>query len=82
MPFSRGSPQPRDQTRISYVSCISRGFFTTSTIWEAQIENIKGTKDLLESLTVIHSNVLIESFYICCRNDMIICECSKDGGFE
>ena len=27
--FSRGSPQPRDQTCISYVSCIAGGFFTT-----------------------------------------------------
>ena len=24
MPFSRGSSQPKDQTRISYVSCIGR----------------------------------------------------------
>ena len=59
MPSSRGSPQPRDQTHISYVSCIGRGFFTTSSIWEVQIESIKGIKDLLESLTIIHSNVLI-----------------------
>ena len=59
MPSSRGSPQPRDQTHISYVSCVGRGFFTTSPIWEAQIESIKGIKDLLESLTIIHSNVLI-----------------------
>ena len=25
MPFSRGSSRPRDQTHISYVSCIGRG---------------------------------------------------------
>ena len=31
MSFSRGSFQPRDQTRISYAG----GFFTTSTTWEA-----------------------------------------------
>ena len=24
MPFSRDSPQPRDQTHVSYVSCIGR----------------------------------------------------------
>ena len=30
MPSSRGSSQPRDQTHISYVSCISRQVFTTS----------------------------------------------------
>ena len=33
--FSRGSSWPRDQTWISYVSCIAGGFFTTGTIWEA-----------------------------------------------
>ena len=31
MPSSRGSSQPRDQTLISYASCIGRQFFTTST---------------------------------------------------
>ena len=35
VPFSRGSSRPRYQTRISYVSCIGRGFFTTSATWEA-----------------------------------------------
>ena len=30
MPSSRGPPQPRDQTLISYVSCIASEFFTTS----------------------------------------------------
>ena len=32
MPFSR----LREQTCVSYVSCIGSGFFTTSTTWEAQ----------------------------------------------
>ena len=35
MPYVRGSSPPRDQTRISYVSCIGRWFFTTSATWEA-----------------------------------------------
>ena len=34
MPSSRGSSQPKDQTRISYISCTAGGFFTTSTTWE------------------------------------------------
>ena len=34
MPSSRGSSRPRDQTCISYVSCIAGRFFTTSTTWE------------------------------------------------
>ena len=34
VPFSKGSSWTRDQTHISYISCIGR-FFTTSTIWEA-----------------------------------------------
>ena len=32
MSSSRGSPQPRDQTLLSYVSCIAKSFFTTSAI--------------------------------------------------
>ena len=35
MSSSRESPQPRDQTYTSYVSCIAGKFFTTSTIREA-----------------------------------------------
>ena len=36
MPSSRGSSQPRDQIHISYISCICRRiFFTTSATWEA-----------------------------------------------
>ena len=47
MPFSRGSSQPRDRTRVSYVSCIGRWVvvvvvvvvvFTTSATWEASHE--------------------------------------------
>ena len=34
MPSSRRSSQPRDQTQVSYVSCIGR-FFTTRATWEA-----------------------------------------------
>ena len=34
--YSRGSSRPMDQTHhISWVSCISRWFFTTSSTWEA-----------------------------------------------
>ena len=36
MPGSRGSSQLRDQTHVSYISCIGRWVFTTSTIWKAQ----------------------------------------------
>ena len=35
MASSRGSSSHRDQTHISYVSCLAGGFFTTSTTWEA-----------------------------------------------
>ena len=28
------------------------------------VENVKGIKDILKSLAVIHSNVVIESFYV------------------
>ena len=33
IPFSRGYSQPRDQTRISYNSCLG-GFFTTNATWK------------------------------------------------
>ena len=35
MPSSRGSSPPRDQTQVSYISCIGRWFFTTNATWEA-----------------------------------------------
>ena len=38
IPSSKGSSQPRDQTRISYASRISRGVFTTGVTWEAPQE--------------------------------------------
>ena len=35
MPSSRGSSQRRDQTQVSWISCNSCRFFTTSPTWEA-----------------------------------------------
>ena len=35
VPSSRGSCRPRDQTHISYVSCIGRWVLSMSTTWEA-----------------------------------------------
>ena len=35
MPFCRGSSRPRDQTQVSYVSCLGRQVLTTSATWEA-----------------------------------------------
>ena len=35
VPSSRGSYRPRDQARVSYVSDLTAGFFTTSTTQEA-----------------------------------------------
>ena len=32
--LSKGSFQPRDQTQVSYVSCIASKFFTVSATWE------------------------------------------------
>ena len=37
MASSGGSSRPRDQTCISYVSCIIGNFFMVSTTWEVQI---------------------------------------------
>ena len=35
---SRGFSPPRDQTRITYISGIGRGYFTPSATWEAPTE--------------------------------------------
>ena len=35
MPSTRASSRPRDQTRLSVVSCTGGKFFTTSATWEA-----------------------------------------------
>ena len=35
IPSSRGSSPPRDQTRVSYLPCVGRQVFTTSTTWDA-----------------------------------------------
>ena len=43
MPYSKGSSWPRDQTHVSYISCIADGFFTASTNWEAQFAEGNGT---------------------------------------
>ena len=37
MPFSRGPSWPRNQTRVSYISCIGKWFCITSATWEAVI---------------------------------------------
>ena len=38
MPFSRGSPRPRDQTHVSQSPALASGFFITSATWEFQKE--------------------------------------------
>ena len=37
MPFSRGSSQPRNQTHVSYVSCIGRHSSLLAPPWEAPL---------------------------------------------
>ena len=34
MPSSRGSSQPRDQTQVSYISCVGRQILYHCAIWE------------------------------------------------
>ena len=38
MPSARGSSQVRDQTHVSYVSCIVRWILTTSVTWGAHVK--------------------------------------------
>ena len=42
MPSSRGSAQPRDQTGISYVSCIGRQVLYHFTTWETPLSLCSG----------------------------------------
>ena len=39
MPSSRGSSQPRDQTHVSYFSCIDRWILPTNATWESLIDS-------------------------------------------
>ena len=50
MPSSKGSSWPRDWTRISYISSIADGFFTTSATWKAPKTRQSGSDSAL-SLT-------------------------------
>ena len=65
MPFSRESSPPRDQTHISYICCIGRQVFITSTTCEAsgidqKIINVwLRLKDLLELTKKKEKKVLI-----------------------
>ena len=46
MPFSRGSPWPRDWTHISWVSCIAGGLFTHWANWEAPLYHLDHPDEL------------------------------------
>ena len=48
VPFSRGSSRPRDQTRVSYGSCIAGGFFT---VWGPVACNSFGRVVYIQSST-------------------------------
>ena len=69
MPSSRESSQPRDRTRVSYVSCTAGRFFTTGpslvaqtvknlpVVQEIQVPSL-GQEDPLEKGMDIHSSTL------------------------
>ena len=38
MPFSRGSPQPRDRTHVSFLPVLASWFFIISAPWEAPVK--------------------------------------------
>ena len=46
MPFSRGSFSPRDQTPVSYFSCIDRRILYASATWEAPEMSLLTPKSL------------------------------------
>ena len=58
--YSRGSFWLRNQTHVSYISCISRWILYQCTIWEAL--NIQGTK-LKKSGAKIGNQVFQNSYY-------------------
>ena len=64
---ARGSFWPRDGTLVSYVSCIGRGFFTTSTTWEAhaiQTHVQKQWKNVVKTSIFIHVKYNLKMPYI------------------
>ena len=62
IPFSMESSQTRDWTHISYVSCIRKGFFTTSATWEALTLFIVRWK---QSLRIFSNTTYIQWTQLC-----------------
>ena len=70
MPFSRGSSQPRDQTRLSYISCIGRWVLYHSgvSLVDLTVKSLSamqetwvrspGREDHLEEGMATHSSIL------------------------
>ena len=58
MPSSSGSSRPRDQTQVSYVSCIASKFFTVSATWEVPYKILISIMQSLEKAMATHSSTL------------------------
>ena len=56
MPSSRGSPRPRDQSRVSWVSCTGRWVLSTSATWEVPLYRAALQLDLFPP--PVHSGTL------------------------
>ena len=67
--YSRGSSQPRDQTRISCVSCISRQILYCCATWEACEALVVQIFTLDSSCTP--STILLYSFKQCCCDQFL-----------
>ena len=66
MSFSRVSFRPRDQTHVSYVSCVRRGvFFTTSTTLGEDNTSMPSFH-LLEKIYIIYYTCISQQFFSWC----------------
>ena len=59
MPSSGGSSRPRDQTCVSWVSCLTDGFFTTGAAWGApKLQALLFTLATLQALSYTCTDLL------------------------
>ena len=69
MPFSRGSSQPRNQTRVSLMPpVLAGGFFTTSATWKASMQYPQREREKRELGSVFRRSEKSSRFWVTKKN--------------
>ena len=69
MPFSRGSSQPRNQTRVSLMPpVLAGGFFTTSATWKASMQYPQKEREKRELGSVFRRSEKSSRFWVTKKN--------------